>query len=124
MHSRKKNGSDRESRKRRERKREEEKGSASLPNASRVHPTPRLRFSLFVEGTAAAATGPACHYLIFIHSAHCFWITGCPPAPFVIAYFYPRPAGRPAVIYFGTEIRFAKHRAAPIVFRIERRLSL
>lgn len=58
----------------------EKEGSASLPNASSASDTPEFRFSPFVEGTAAAAvTGPACHYLIFIHSAHCFWITGCPP---------------------------------------------
>ena len=36
---------------------------------------------------------------------------GLSAAPFVIAYFYRRP-GRPAVIYFGTKIRFAKHRTA------------
>jgi len=36
---------------------------------------------------------------------------GLSAAPFVIAYFYPRPA----VIYFGTEIRFAKRRAAHCV---------
>jgi len=72
---------------------------------------PGFASSPFVErnAAAAAATGPACYYLIFIHSAHCFWITGCPPLHSSSLIF---TRGRPSVIYFGTEIRFANHRAA------------
>lgn len=50
-----------------------------LHRMHRVHPTPRIRLSTFVERTEPPQPRSACHYLIFIHSAHCFWITGCPP---------------------------------------------
>lgn len=103
IYERRKSGSDREPRKGRKGKQE----LAHLRRMHRVRPTPWIRFPPFVE-RLTAATGPACYYLIFIHSAHCFWITGCPPLHSSSLIF---TRGRPSVIYFGTEIRFANHRA-------------
>jgi len=106
MHSRRKSGSNHESRngcrEREGRKRKEKKESASLSRMRRVRPTSQVRFSPFVERTAAA-TGPACYYLIFIHSAHCFWITGCPPLHSSSLIFTSgRPASRDLLRYRNT----------------------
>lgn len=96
---------------------------AHLHRMHGVHPTPRVRLlSPFVE--RAAATGarlPLSHFYSF---STLFLDYGLSAAPFVIAYFYPRPASRPAVIYFGTEIRFANHRATHCVPRRKTAFSL
>lgn len=101
---------------------ERERGQCiSLPNASSASDTPEFRFPPFVEGTAAAVavTGPACHYLIFIHSAHCFWITGCPPLHSSSPIF---TRGQP---WFTSAPKYVSQNVLqPIVFRIDRRLSL
>lgn len=116
MCGRRKSGSDRE----RERKRE--RVNASLPNASSASDTlpeftslPSLR-----EPPPPPQPGPpACHYLIFIHSAHCFWITGCPPLHSLSPIF---TRGRP---WFTSAPKYVSQNVVqPIVFRIERRLSL
>jgi len=114
MHSRRKSGSNHESRngcrEREDRKRKEKKESASLSRMRREcvrHPRfaslPSLREPPPQPGP------PAIISFLFIQHI----VSGLRVVRRSIRHrlFLPA-AGRPAVIYFGTEIRFAKHRTA------------
>lgn len=103
MQRRRKSGSDRE--------RDGRERGVHHHQMHRVRLTPRVHFSSLRRGNHRRrnrARLPLSHFYSF---STLFLDYGLSAAPFVIAYFYPRPA----VIYFGTEIRFAKRRAAHCV---------
>lgn len=68
-----------------------------------------VRFFLYRENRRDSA----CHYLIFIHSTHCFWITGCPPFHSSL-FFITRPVGHDLLRHQNT---FRKLSCNPCVLR-------